>query len=363
MRYLEYHIVIGEAPLGLIIPDIMDLTPSMEEEEESIAARKERESSLWQEGVVHHLSKETYFWNFSLVYKAGNFDVIKWKNSNAWKSQSGDLPPLVNKALFIGADAGLFFIAIDENIDENFTKLADMMDVFIEKTKHDAPFLVYGLIENKQKIAELKTNKEMLKNLADVKNWTVKHGGEFKLENLTEVKQNLTHMITEYCHNLLLKLRSQTSYKNLNLAEVHFLDNEDLISLKEIEESLLDQVKAGQTIDDVISGLIFELLEKPEFKEEIVAEEPIEPLEEEKVIAKSVVKPEASKIKQILREIRLGIRRQCPSCFNLDRSKIREVIDRNNIIMQNPNIFGMKLICGSCGFEWSTGGVYTPQEE
>ena len=64
--------------------------------------------------------------------------------------------------------------------------------------------------------------------------------------------------------------------------------------------------------------------------------------------------PAPSKIKIILEEIRKGLRRQCPKCFNNDRNKIREVIDRENIIMENPNIYGFKYICGMCGHEWRT---------
>jgi len=66
------------------------------------------------------------------------------------------------------------------------------------------------------------------------------------------------------------------------------------------------------------------------------------------------IQPKPSKIKLILEEIRLGIRRQCPNCFNKDQKKIKELIDRENIIMENPKVYGWKLICGLCGHEWKT---------
>ena len=242
----------------------------MEEEIQDIypEVKKEKKDTIWHEGVLHPLSKETFFWNFSLIYKAEAFDIIKWKNSKAWKiHSSGEL--LLDKALFIGVDAGVFFISVDEKIDESFTALADMMDVFLEKTKREAPFIVYAVIESKQKIAELKNNKEMLKNVADIKKWAAQHGGEFRLENLKEIEMNLTHLITEYCHYILSNLESKTNYKGLRPGEVHFLDYEDLSALKEIEEALEEQAAAGQTVDNLLSNLFFEVLKnikrRPEY--------------------------------------------------------------------------------------------------
>ena len=75
---------------------------------------------------------------------------------------------------------------------------------------------------------------------------------------------------------------------------------------------------------------------------------PIEETEPEEI------KPPESKIKKILKEIRLGIRRQCPKCFNNERNKIREVVDKAHIIMENPNVYGFKFVCGMCGNEWKT---------
>jgi len=360
MRYLEYLVVLGDGPPGLIIDDIKELAnPEDIITEDTVPVEEEKKASIWEKTEIHHLSKSTYVWNFSLIYRERSFDIIKWKTSSSWKERKKeDDELLMEKALFIGADAGVFFISIDDEIDENFTKLADMMDVFREKTKGAAPFLVYAVIENKEKIAELKTNKDMLKNVADVKKWTTQHGGEFRLENLKEIRMNLTHLISDYSHFILSKLQSKTNYPNLKLGEVHYMDYEDLAALKEIEDSLVEQTKAGQTVDDLLSEQFFELFEKPEFQEEKyipppepepkAIEEPLEEPEPEEIT------PPPSKIKMILREIRLGIRRQCPKCFNNERNKIREVVDRTHIIMENPNVYGFKFVCGMCGNEWKT---------
>ena len=313
--------------------------------------------SLYPEGIIHHLSEKSHIWNFSLVYRNKSFDVIKWKTAFAWKITPREPEELLmEKALFIGAVAGVFFILIDEAIDDNFNKLADIMDVFIEKTQKKAPFIVYGIIENRKKIVELKNNPEMLKNLADVKKWVAQHGGEFRLENLNEVKMNLMYLINEYSHFILTKIQTKTNYPGLQLGEVHFLDHEDLAALKEIEAALTAQAKAGETVDNLLSQLFFTQLKRPEFQEEVYVPqvEIQEEVELEEEIEKEPFKPPPSKIKIILEEIRKGIRRQCPKCFNKDRNMIREVLDKTHIIMENPNIYGWKYICGQCGHEWRT---------
>jgi len=359
MRYIEYQIVLGDSPPGIMLNDLRNLAHIEYYSSDEIPTEKDIEQNqkiLFPEGIIHHLPQESYVWNFSLVYREGNFDIIKWKTSFAWKEidKTSDTPQIIiNKALFIGATAGIFFIMIDEDIYDNFNSLCDMMDIFIEKTSNiDAHFLVYGVIENKQKITELKTNKELLKNLADVRKWVSEHGGEFRLENLKEIKLNLSYLISEYSHFILSKLKTKTNYPDLQIGEVHYLDYEDLSKLKDIEHSLSEQLKAGETTDKLLSELFFKYLKMPEFQEEVF-EPPLEPIVEKNTL-KEAPKPTPSKIKIILEEIRKGIRRQCPNCFNNDRNKIREVIDRENIIMENPNIYGWKYVCGTCGHIWRT---------
>jgi hypothetical protein len=43
-------------------------------------------------------------------------------------------------------------------------------------------------------------------------------------------------------------------------------------------------------------------------------------------------------------------RRKCPSCG--DEGSIREITDKNVILMDYPRIYGKKKYCGKCGFEW-----------
>ena len=306
---------------------------------------EEDKEALFPERIVHHLMKESYVWNFSLIYRNRNFDLIKWKTSFTWKeSDSKELT--MEKGLFIGASGGVFIIGIDENIAVNFLRLADIMNTFIQKTfVSEAPFIVYAVVEDKKKIEDLKKNKEMLKNIADIKNWVSQRKGEFRLENLKEIKNNLIYFMQDFIHYLLSKLKSKTNYPDLELGEVHYLDYHDISTLKEIEGSLTQQLKSGESVDDLLSELFLKYLKMPEIQKEVVQEQ----LE----ISKAPV-PSSTKVKLILEEIRKGIRRQCPKCHNNERNKIREVIDKDNLIMENPNIYGFKYICGICGFEWRT---------
>ncbi|MFX1281237.1 MAG: hypothetical protein ACFFA3_17935, partial [Promethearchaeota archaeon] len=45
-------------------------------------------------------------------------------------------------------------------------------------------------------------------------------------------------------------------------------------------------------------------------------------------------------------------RRQCPHCDNDRQMYIQEKIDKTNIIMQYPRIYGKKYVCGKCGGQW-----------
>lgn len=45
-------------------------------------------------------------------------------------------------------------------------------------------------------------------------------------------------------------------------------------------------------------------------------------------------------------------RRACPKCRNDNKNMIQESVDRSNIILEYPKIYGKKFKCGSCGCEW-----------
>jgi len=45
-------------------------------------------------------------------------------------------------------------------------------------------------------------------------------------------------------------------------------------------------------------------------------------------------------------------RRRCPKCGNEDKGLIHESVDKGNIILDYPRMYGKKYKCGLCGIEW-----------
>ncbi len=45
-------------------------------------------------------------------------------------------------------------------------------------------------------------------------------------------------------------------------------------------------------------------------------------------------------------------RRRCPKCAEESKSMLHESIDKSNIILDYPRVYGKKYKCGSCGIEW-----------
>jgi gelsolin len=45
-------------------------------------------------------------------------------------------------------------------------------------------------------------------------------------------------------------------------------------------------------------------------------------------------------------------RRRCPKCGIEDKYMIHETVDKSNIILDYPRVYGHKYKCGSCGIEW-----------
>ncbi|MHA1803027.1 MAG: hypothetical protein ACTSU4_00670 [Promethearchaeota archaeon] len=45
-------------------------------------------------------------------------------------------------------------------------------------------------------------------------------------------------------------------------------------------------------------------------------------------------------------------RRKCPKCNNENPHMIYESVDKSQIIMDYPRVYGKKYKCGQCGAEW-----------
>jgi hypothetical protein len=283
------------------------------------------------------------FWNFSLIFHKNNFDVIKWKNSIAWADKQEEV---IDKGKFIGSSAGLFFF--DVNDESSWINTQKMVEIFRSKTLHESHFLLVGLVENKVAIQNLKTNKEKLQDLGDIKKWVSQRNGTFKLENLAELKLNLTLFLNELSHFFLQNIKNLTDFSKVELKEVFYIDYEDLEDLKNIELMLESQAEAGESVDELLTELFLEHLKTPKVQvEDVSIDKPLK--EGVKKIEKRV---ELLPIKKILKRISDDMRRMCPVCGNQNRKMIREVLDKKYVIMDYPRVYGTKLICGLCGAEW-----------
>jgi hypothetical protein len=117
----------------------------------------------------------------------------------------------------------------------------------------------------------------------------------------------------------------------------------DAVQLK--AESVLE----GEDADDRIAAAI-----QPEFKSEV------------KDVSPEEVKADISEVKasgaapgipgrtdtSILTIEKLEGRRKCPECDNDNPLMIHESVDKSNIILDYPRVYGKKYRCGECGVQW-----------
>jgi hypothetical protein len=117
----------------------------------------------------------------------------------------------------------------------------------------------------------------------------------------------------------------------------------DAIQLK--AESVLE----GEDDDDRIAKEI-----QPEFKSEVKEVTPEDVRAEISEIRSSGAAPGIpGKTDASIRTIeKLEGRRKCPECDTDDPHMIHESVDKSNIILDYPRVYGKKYLCGTCGCLW-----------
>ncbi|MFW9826211.1 MAG: hypothetical protein ACFFEY_01160 [Candidatus Thorarchaeota archaeon] len=135
-------------------------------------------------------------------------------------------------------------------------------------------------------------------------------------------------------------------------------DDEEFINAlakgEEYKESDAVQLKAesileGEDEDDKIAAAI-----QPEFKskvEEVSPEEVQAEISEVKASGAAPGIPGRTDT-SILTVEKLEGRRKCPECGIDDPHMIHESVDKSNIILDYPRVYGKKYKCGNCGVEW-----------
>jgi hypothetical protein len=123
-------------------------------------------------------------------------------------------------------------------------------------------------------------------------------------------------------------------------------------------ESELEEEEEEPEIEPEHKAEIKDVKEEPEEEEEEVVEAPEvkeAPETEEKPAPVATTPSEKAPLKDeeglLIIEKSEG-RRVCPNCGEENPNMIHETVDKNNIIMDYPRVYGKKYKCGECGTEW-----------
>ncbi|MFW9872436.1 MAG: hypothetical protein ACFFG0_04980 [Candidatus Thorarchaeota archaeon] len=117
----------------------------------------------------------------------------------------------------------------------------------------------------------------------------------------------------------------------------------DAVQLK--AESVLE----GEDEDDRVAKAI-----KPELKSEVKEVTPADIKAEISEVKASGAAPGIpGKTDTSIRTVeKVEGRRRCPECFTDDPHMIHESVDKSNIILDYPRVYGKKYLCGACGTQW-----------
>jgi len=117
----------------------------------------------------------------------------------------------------------------------------------------------------------------------------------------------------------------------------------DAVQLK--AESILE----GEDEDDRIAAAI-----QPEFKSEVKEVTPEEVKADISEVRASAAAPgiPGRTDESILTVEKVEGRRKCPECGTEDPHMIHESVDKGNIILDYPRMYGKKYTCGECGVIW-----------
>lgn len=135
-------------------------------------------------------------------------------------------------------------------------------------------------------------------------------------------------------------------------------DDADFLSAidkgEDYKESDAVQLKAESVLegideDDKVAAAI-----QPEFKSEVKEVTPADVKAEISEVRASAAAPgiPGKTDTSILTVEAIEGRRRCPECSTDDPHMIHESIDKSNIILDYPRVYGKKYLCGNCGIQW-----------
>lgn len=147
---------------------------------------------------------------------------------------------------------------------------------------------------------------------------------------------------------------SQELIEHLELEEIQFLDHKDESVILELIENKVEKKEMLETKEKAEEHQEIEpFTEELELSKEISIEESLKKAEPEEL----KVKVEQSQKETLVREKIITIdksegRRKCPKCGCDDNRMIHESMDKTNIVLDYPRLYGKKYRCGECGSVW-----------
>lgn len=323
-----------------------------------------------------------YFWAFNQLGSVDDarLTLLRWEVWSTWK-ESDNFQMLMPS--FIGSSCGIFYYHVD--VPETFDTFEEQFNIFVKKQKRDVPIALVIILYDNEKTtkAALKKNETIQKQMETIK----KKGADVLFMPQKFADQNPEATFLGFQQYFIKKLNPElasdfdfsTELITLNVDELRYLliaekrgwsqkkldevlgrdvptevgESWDLTAQEKKEEATSADASAPE--QEVVEGLEADSVsEKPDLEslkgEKVISPEGeeivIEEIDEDKLIDYKI---KGYKISEKLEAV---IPRHCPRCGNHNQRMIFERTDRDYILLDYPRIYGLKTVCGNCGFEW-----------
>ncbi len=296
-----------------------------------------------------------HYWSF---YQLGDFDqldvtIVRWELWSSWFLK--DKFTEINKGGFVGATTFLGFYHSQN--EDSFSNLKTNLDLFWEKRRSpQSPIVIYALdVKSVEEIdpkhieyfqgynAKLFTVSIDLLKKQNAK--IVNHLFKSFLQMVNPAECSTLDITRNWWHVELEELRSilKADREGIKLTPRHAKKKKAAKVEELVPKDQPEYEVRKLTADDLTEEELQHVAIGP--NGEIIPKEVLEEKTEEEIV--ELVKKGFTLPDWVV------IPRHCPKCFNQNQRMIREVDDKNVILMERPRIYAKKLICGNCGNEWS----------
>jgi hypothetical protein len=123
---------------------------------------------------------------------------------------------------------------------------------------------------------------------------------------------------------------------------------------EDYKESDAVQLKAESVLEGVDADDKFAAAIQPEFKSEVRDVTPDDVKADLSGVRASAAAPgiPGKTDTSIITVEKMEGRRRCPECETDDPHMIHESVDKSNVILDYPRVYGKKYLCGECGCQW-----------